>query len=82
MHSFLQPALPTFGAFPFELGRGIALGTAYAVDASDLGFYSENAIDQYAFGGKFLEILLRINLPMICMQQFLTIRQVRSTMPI
>lgn len=42
----------TFGAFPFELGRGIALGTAYAIDASDLGYYSENAIDQYAFGGK------------------------------
>ena len=42
----------TFGAFPFELGRGIALGTAYAVDASDLGYYTENAIDQYAFGGK------------------------------
>lgn len=42
----------TFGAFPFELGRGIALGSAYAVDASDLGFYNEVAIDQYAFGGK------------------------------
>lgn len=42
----------TFGAFPFELGRGIALGSAYAVDASDLGYYNEVAIDQYAFGGK------------------------------
>jgi len=42
----------TFGAFPFELGRGIALGTAYTIDASDLGFISEYAVDQYAFGGK------------------------------
>lgn len=42
----------TFGAFPFELGRGIALGSAYAVDATDLGYYNEVAIDQYAFGGK------------------------------
>ncbi len=42
----------TAGAFPFELGRGIALGTAYAVDPSDLGFWAEPGIDQYAFGGK------------------------------
>ena len=42
----------SLGAFPFVLGRGIALGPAYAVDASDLGFISEYAIDQYAFGGK------------------------------
>ena len=42
----------TFGAFPFELGRGIALGTAYALDPSDLGFWAEPGIDQYAFGGK------------------------------
>lgn len=42
----------TLGAFPFVLGRGIALGPAFAVDASDLGFISEYAIDQYAFGGK------------------------------
>lgn len=42
----------TFGSFPFELGRGIALGAAYQVDASDLGFISESAIDQYAFGAK------------------------------
>ncbi|MBA3752023.1 hypothetical protein H0X06_04480 [Candidatus Dependentiae bacterium] len=42
----------TFGAFPFELGRGIALGTAYASDPSDIGFFSEYSVDQYAFGGK------------------------------
>lgn len=42
----------TFGAFPFQLGRGIALGSSYAVDPTDLGFYSENAIDQYAWAAK------------------------------
>lgn len=40
------------GAFPFELGRGIALGNAFAVGPRVLGFYSDNAIDQYAFGFK------------------------------
>jgi hypothetical protein len=43
----------TLGAFPFELGRGIALGSAYAVNPRFLGFYSDNSIDQYAFGFKF-----------------------------
>ncbi len=38
------------GAFPFKLGRGISLGEAYAVSAGLLGFYSNNVIDQYAFG--------------------------------
>ena len=42
----------TMGAFPFELGYGISLGTAYATDATDLGYFSESAIDQYAFGAK------------------------------
>lgn len=42
----------TLGAFPFELGRGIALGNAFAVGPRVLGFYSDNAIDQYAFGFK------------------------------
>ncbi len=41
------------GAFPFELGRGIALGSAYAVNPGVLGFFSDNSIDQYAFGYKF-----------------------------
>ena len=49
----------TFGAFPFELGRGIALGTAYATDPSDLGYFTENAIDQYAFGGKLSGEILK-----------------------
>ena len=43
----------TLGAFPFELGRGIALGSAYAVGQGPLGFYSDAMIDQFAFGLKF-----------------------------
>jgi hypothetical protein len=43
----------TIGAFPFQLGRGISLGDAYAVGAGLLGFYTDGAIDQYAFGAKF-----------------------------
>jgi len=42
----------TMGAFPFELGRGISLGSAYAVNPGVLGFFSDNSIDQYAFGYK------------------------------
>jgi hypothetical protein len=40
----------TLGAFSFKLGRGIALGDAYAVSPGLLGFYSNNVIDQYAPG--------------------------------
>lgn len=42
----------TAGLFPFELGRGISLGAAYATDPDFLGFYSPNAVDQYAPGFK------------------------------
>ena len=38
------------GAFPFQLGRGIALGDAFAVNSTLLGFYTDSAVDQYAFG--------------------------------
>jgi hypothetical protein len=38
------------GAFSFRLGRGISLGDAYAVNPGVLGFYSNDSIDQYAFG--------------------------------
>ncbi len=41
------------GAFPFELGRGISLGSAYAVSPGFLGFFSDNTINQYAYGFKF-----------------------------
>jgi hypothetical protein len=39
-----------FGAFPFQVGRGISLGSAYAVSPGMLGFFTDNSIDQYAFG--------------------------------
>lgn len=42
----------TLGSFPFELGRGISLGSAYAVGPRVLGFFSDNVVDQYAFGFK------------------------------
>lgn len=43
----------TFGAFPFRLGRGIALGDAFATTPDPiLGFSAESAVDQYAFGAK------------------------------
>jgi hypothetical protein len=50
------------GAFPFSLGRGIALGDAYAVGPDVLGFYTESIVDQYAFGlnvtGKLCEQIM------------------------
>lgn len=42
----------TIGSFPFEVGRGIALGSAYGIGPDLLGYYAEQAIDQYAFGAK------------------------------
>lgn len=41
------------GLFPVEFGRGISLGAAYAVDPDILGWYSCNAVDQYAPGFLF-----------------------------
>lgn len=41
------------GAFPFILGRGITLGDAYGTGPEILGFYTDSAVDQYAFGGLF-----------------------------
>lgn len=48
----------TIGSFPFQLGRGISLGDAFAVGPEVLGFYTDTIIDQYAFGAKFNGILL------------------------
>lgn len=39
-----------FGLLPFSLGRGISLSDAYLVSPGVIGFYSNNVIDQYAFG--------------------------------
>lgn len=52
----------TFGAFPFELGRGIALGDAYAIAPEILGFYTDNNVDQFAFGGKLSGEIVPSNL--------------------
>ncbi len=49
--SFLSEHNFKLGIFPFELGRGISLGDAYAVGPELLGFYADSAIDQYAPGG-------------------------------
>jgi hypothetical protein len=43
----------TVGAFPFQLGRGIALGDSYASAPEVLGFWADSFVDQYAFGAKF-----------------------------
>jgi hypothetical protein len=43
----------TIGSFPFQLGRGIALGDAFATGPEVLGFWSDSVVDQYAFGAKF-----------------------------
>lgn len=49
--SFLNQHNFKLGLFPFQLGRGIALGTAYAVGPELLGFYTDSAVDQFAPGG-------------------------------
>ena len=38
------------GAFPFSLGRGISLGSAYSAIPGFLGFCASNIIDQFPFG--------------------------------
>lgn len=38
------------GLFPFSLGRGIALGDAYAIGPELIGFYSDSVVDQFAPG--------------------------------
>ena len=50
--SLNHPHTFTLGAFPFELGRGISLGSAYAVGQDFLGFYTDGLVDQYATGFK------------------------------
>lgn len=49
----LESQIFTVGAFPFSVGRGISLGDAYSVNPASLGFFSDNIVDQYAFGAKF-----------------------------
>ncbi len=42
----------TLGIFSFSVGRGIALGDAFAVNPASLGYYSDKTVDMYAPGGK------------------------------
>ena len=42
----------TIGSFPFQVGRGIALGDVYAFNPGTLGFYTDGTVDQYAYGAK------------------------------
>ena len=49
--SFLENHSFKLGLFPFQLGRGIALGAAYAVGPELLGFYNDSSVDQFAPGG-------------------------------
>ena len=46
--SFTNEHSLTVGIFPFQLGRGIALGDAYAVGPELLGFYTDAVVDQFA----------------------------------
>lgn len=53
---FFHLNLPTkhtfkIGSFPYNLGRGIALGDNYGSGPEVLGFFTDDAVDQYAFGG-------------------------------
>lgn len=41
------------GSFSFQLGRGISLGDAYASGPGVLGFFTDDIVDQYAYGVKF-----------------------------
>lgn len=64
--SFTNEHTFAMGSFPFQLGRGIALGSAYAVNQGSLGFFSDNTIDQFAYGynfsGSFIEDVLAYDL--------------------
>ena len=50
--SFANEHTFKMGAFPFQVGRGISLGPAFAVGPGSLGFYTDRNIDQFAFGFK------------------------------
>lgn len=49
-----------FGLYPFQVGHGIALGSAYAIPRGALlGFYSDGVVDQYAPGFVFSGELIK-----------------------
>jgi hypothetical protein len=47
------PQYFTVGLFPFSVGRGIALGSAYGVVPDNIGYDMDMCTDQYAPGFKF-----------------------------
>ncbi len=47
------------GYYPFKIGQGIALGEAYGLNGQLVGFFSDNAIDQYAPGVLFTGQLIK-----------------------
>src|SRR3990167_7366410 len=56
--SFMNAHSFKLGLFSFQLGRGIALGDAYAVGPELLGYYNETAVDQYAPGALLHGVIL------------------------
>jgi hypothetical protein len=57
--TFKNPQTFIIGAFPFLLGRGIALGEGYAIGNSTLGFYTDFNVDQFAWGASFYGDLIK-----------------------
>lgn len=64
------------GFFPFQLGRGIALGDAYATGQDFLGFYTDGLVDQFAPGmklsGEFVKNHLFYDAYAACLENFCT----------
>ncbi len=62
------------GFFPFQLGRAIALGDAYAVGHDFLGFYVDGLVDQFApaakISGQFIKDRLFYDLYAACLENF------------
>lgn len=62
------------GFFPFQLGHGIALGAFYGVTPGLVGFYSDNAVDQWApgflFTGEFIPERIKYDLYGAILQNF------------
>lgn len=57
---FCNKQIFKLGAFPYQLGRGITLGDAYAVGPDVLGFYSESStIDQFAYAALYSSELVK-----------------------
>lgn len=62
------------GFFPYQLGRGISLGDAYAVGQDFLGFYTDGLVDQFApafkLAGEFIKDRLHYDLYAAILENF------------